>query len=685
MANRYWVGGTASWDGTAGTKWASTSGGAGGASVPTTSDDVFFDASSTGTVTIATGNTGAKSITCTGFTGTLTGSAALTVAGGITLVSGMTHSYSGTLTITGTGTIVTAGKTLSTNLTINGSAITVTLGSTLTISNTLTLTAGTFTTSASNYAVTAGQFSISSTSVRTCTLNGSTITLSASIAWNATTTTNLTFNAGTSTISISGAGPTFNGGGLTYNNVTFTNTTTGTDRTISGTNTISTLTFTAPASGGTIQISITDNQTISTFVCSGATAVRRLFLKSNTIGTQRTLTVTTWSTISDVDFRDIAMNSSRLGTRLSDCGGNSNITFDTPKTVYWNLTGTQSWTATAWATSSGGTPAVNNYPLAQDTAVFDNTGAATTVSLSPGLNFGTINMSARSSAMTFQTNTIGNLYGDLTYGSGITPSGSNTLTIAGRNKTQTLTSAGKTLGFPITVQAIGSTFRLGDALTSSASGTTAFLIENGTFETQNYNLTMTSISGRFSLNGTATKTLTIGSSTISIACSGTAFTASATNTTISSNTGILKFTNNSTAKSFDGGGINYNGMTVDQAGSAILTIAGNNTLGNISNSYSATGATTIRFSGNQTVSDFTATGTVGKVLTIDSTTNGVQRTLTKASGTVSVDYLSIRDSNATGGAVWLAGANSTNVSNNLGWIFSSTPPSTGNAFLLMFL
>jgi hypothetical protein len=29
MANRYWVGGTATWDATAGTKWATTSGGAG--------------------------------------------------------------------------------------------------------------------------------------------------------------------------------------------------------------------------------------------------------------------------------------------------------------------------------------------------------------------------------------------------------------------------------------------------------------------------------------------------------------------------------------------------------------------------------------------------------------------------------------------------------------------------------
>jgi hypothetical protein len=42
MADRYWVGGTANWDATAGTKWSATNGGAGGASVPTAADDVYF-------------------------------------------------------------------------------------------------------------------------------------------------------------------------------------------------------------------------------------------------------------------------------------------------------------------------------------------------------------------------------------------------------------------------------------------------------------------------------------------------------------------------------------------------------------------------------------------------------------------------------------------------------------------
>ena len=72
--SRYWVGGTSNWDATAGTKWSATSGGVGGASVPDLNTDVFFDANSGSvTVTSAVVNPSAKSLNCTGFTGTLNG------------------------------------------------------------------------------------------------------------------------------------------------------------------------------------------------------------------------------------------------------------------------------------------------------------------------------------------------------------------------------------------------------------------------------------------------------------------------------------------------------------------------------------------------------------------------------------------------------------------------------------
>lgn len=92
MASRYWVGGTDNWDNTAGAKWSATSGGAGGASVPASGDDVFFDANSgTGTVTKTTSAT-CLTLNFTGFTGTFT------IANGITQ------------TVTGSGATVTLGS-----------------------------------------------------------------------------------------------------------------------------------------------------------------------------------------------------------------------------------------------------------------------------------------------------------------------------------------------------------------------------------------------------------------------------------------------------------------------------------------------------------------------------------------------------------------------------------------------
>ena len=56
MADRYWVGGAGTWDTTSTTNWSASSGGASGASVPTSADSVFFDQAGTYTVTL-TGTT----------------------------------------------------------------------------------------------------------------------------------------------------------------------------------------------------------------------------------------------------------------------------------------------------------------------------------------------------------------------------------------------------------------------------------------------------------------------------------------------------------------------------------------------------------------------------------------------------------------------------------------------------
>jgi hypothetical protein len=140
-----------------------------------------------------------------------------------------------------------------------------------------------------------------------------------------------------------------------------------------------------------------------------------------------------------------------------------------------------------------------------------------------------------------------------------------------------------------------------------------------------------------------------------------------------------------TAKTFAGGGVNHGSVILNQGGAGALTISGSNTFGDITNTYSATGATSILFTSGttQTVAAFTASGAATRLLTLNAVTAGSAFTLSKSSGTVSSDYLSLKDSTATGGAAWFAGANSTNTSGNSGWYF--TVPSAFKGNFLMFM
>ena len=340
MASRYWVGGTAAWDGTAGTKWALTSGGAGGQAVPTSADDVFFDAASGAvTCTIASGNTGAKSVNCTGFTGTLNCSATIAISGSFTLVAGMTYTGTGSLQFNGSGTITSAGKTLG-GITIIGAGITVNLGDALSSSGAITVTQGTFTTN--NYNVTATSLSSSNSNTRTINLGSSTVTISGPTSVNFSTQTGLTFNAGTSTIIAYDSSAALSiGTGVTFNNVSFTGSGSNISLSITGTNTFNQLSFTAPASAGVTKCSFSASQTITTMVCSGTSAVNRIFLRADAGVSSVTLNATTWTTVSDVDFQRITLTNAKSPTRGGDCGGNTNITFPAAKTVYWNLAGAQ--------------------------------------------------------------------------------------------------------------------------------------------------------------------------------------------------------------------------------------------------------------------------------------------------------------------------------------------------------
>lgn len=664
MADRYWVGGTASWDGTAGTKWATTSGGTGGASVPTTADDVFFTNLSTGTCTIAAGNTGAKSINCTGFTGTITGTAAISVAGSVTLSAGMTYSHTGTMTFTGTGTLTTAGKQFS-GIEVAGSGITITLGGALSVgSRTVNVIQGTFTTA--DYSLTTGFLASSNTFTRTINLGSSTVTITSSSAIDFSTSTNLTFNAGTSQINLSSTSAVPQFGSQTFYNVSFTSTNAGT-RSITGANTFNNLTLTASATGLS-QLTVSANQTINgTFTCQGSSEALRGFVRSDVLGTARTLTVATLSA-NNCDFRDITIAGGAAGTAptgAGNCGGNSGITFPAAKTVYRVGTSTV-WASTGgWAATSGGVGSGANIPLAQDTAIINEDTALTgtlTISL---YNMPALDCSNRTTGITLDYTSAAVWHGSHTLGSGVTVIGSQPQAFSGRG-TSTFTSAGKTITFPITVEAPGGTFILGDAFSSSNSITHI----HGTFNANNYNLTCTT----FASNNTTIRTITMGSGLWTLSGTGTVWSLQSTNLTFNKNTANILLSNTTTAsRTFTGGGLSYNKLTIGgAAGVSITTIGGGNSFTEIASTKTV--AHTVRFSASQgTIGTWSITGSAGNVVTVDSNTAGTRRNFTLTNITSGIDYLSVKDIGELSGNKFYVGANSTNGGNNSNVYFTTAP------------
>ena len=614
MADRYWVGGTGTWDATT-TNWAASSGGASGASAPTSVDNVFFDVNSnigTGAFTVTITAATCQDFTASGLDGVMTvesvvTNAPLDVYGSLTLpATNLVWSPAGGLTLTFRGTtsntLTTNGNTLNTtNLALDAVGGTLSLGSALALNSTraLTIVNGAFTTTASNYSISAGQLSSSNSNVRSISLNASAVSITGSTAVTFTTATNLTFSAGTSNITCSATSAAFSGGAQTFYNVTFSSTSTGTT-TITGANTFNVLTQNAIASAGLRTIALANNQTIETLTMgSPASAVTRFFVRSDVIGTQRTLTVATLTAISDIDFRDIvaagaSAASPWTGTRLGDCKNNSNITFTAAATKYWSTASgaSASWSGTAWATSSGGVPALNNFPLAQDTCIIDDAGATTgdglrtgnTVTIDTLWNMGTLDFSGRTAAFNWtQGNSDPSLYGDVTLTTAMTMttvSGTPTWNFRSQGTTQTLDSAGLVLRLSgLTVECPGGTVRLAantavdlsPIVAPNVTGTVN--VVNGTFDLNNNTLTVVNVSA----SGSTARTFAFGTGKILLTgTTGTVWsTSTATNLTVTGTNPLIQLTTNATTGT--------RGVTMGPAGEAnaisVDVTAGSDTIG----------------------------------------------------------------------------------------------------------
>jgi hypothetical protein len=264
--------------------------------------------------------------------------------------------------------------------------------------------------------------------------------------------------------------------------------------------------------------------------------------------------------------------------------------------------------------------------------------------------------------------------------SGVAVSTTTAWTLASTSATtRIITSNSVTIGRPLVFNGSGGSWRLFDDLTVGATRTITHT--NGTID---LNGKVLNVGTRYT-TATGTKNLTFNGGELRCPTANTTSfnNAAPTNfsTTAGTGTGKISMTA-ATAKTFVGGGSTYN-CTLSNDGAGALTISGANTFTTIANGVQPT-AFVFPISVTQTVTNWNVSGTAGNLVTITSGTAGTAATLSKSSGTVSSNYLSLKDSAATGGAAWYAGTTSTNVSGNSGWIFTAPPATSAGSFFFMF-
>lgn len=276
------------------------------------------------------------------------------------------------------------------------------------------------------------------------------------------------------------------------------------------------------------------------------------------------------------------------------------------------------------------------------------------------------------------------VYGSLTLSSTTTvTTTTNAITLAATSGTKTITTNGVTIPRPINLNGSGSTYVLNDALTMDNAASRTFTLTAGTLNLNGKTLTTIGF-----VTAAGVKNITFNGGAITVFGSGaTAFNNAAptnfTTTAGAGGNGYIYMTSAS-AKTFAGGSSTY-AATLVQAGAGALTLSGSNTFVNLKNTTQPATITFTSSTTNTFTTDFKLKGTAGSLVTITSTTAGTAATVSKSSGNVVCDYISVKDNTPAGGASWYAGPHSTRVSNYTGtngWFI--TPPSANTEFLTLF-
>lgn len=244
--------------------------------------------------------------------------------------------------------------------------------------------------------------------------------------------------------------------------------------------------------------------------------------------------------------------------------------------------------------------------------------------------------------------------GSLTMAAGMTYTlGSATTSLTTFNATatgKTFTSAGKTFG-NVTFNGVGGGWTLGDALTSTGTITHTL----GTVVSGNFNIQALI----YAASGSSARTLTLGSSTLTLTSTGAGIFTVGTGLVVTAGTYTILLTGAS--PSFQGQAKTYNNVRFTGTGTATVQSA------NIFNDLTKTGGSLVLPAAVTTTA--TTFSLEGKpAATFKSSSAASAATLSVAAGTVRINHESIQDITATGGATFLA-YDSVDVSGNTGITF----------------
>lgn len=704
MATRVAAAGGGNW--TTGATWV-------GGVAPTAADDAQLTVAS-GNITIDAGSV-ARSLDCTGYVGTLTHTAAVTLTLGdataglsniaIKLVAGMTYTLGNVATsaITFASTSATqqtvdfGGKTHG-NITFGTSgtpsyavASAMSCGATATVTSTFGHFAFDGVSNTAGLTHTIGKFAASASNVRTINLGACNITLTgAATYWNMGSSNNITLVCGTSSITSTGgltAGTSlsFTTGNKTYNKLSIQ----GPSENSVIVSTLATSTFSVlervgpadPANYNqiTFGFAVGTVKVTGTFKAWGDDETKRLQIWPNSNGLAARLDLAGATLdLKYVNFQDIIFSNGGANLDLStvtggssDNGGNTiigggSLIFTPAATQTWQTTGAGSWSDVSKWTS--------RIPLGQDPVIFNSAFVGSpTIACDMAFSCGSLTVAGSGNITLRADRTITNIVGSFTGRSGLSMTASSLCSwyLNARKQENIDSSSTSWVSSMQLSSANGGIYTLTSNIILSALQHRAGPIEipsSITLSAGSYvsNATNAQAMAIVNLYG---KMILASTGTVLSLVQGAAFTK------FNDFGGVIQLTNTAAgAKSFQGSGNPYPLVTVAPNGAGAFNFTGSNTFPQIPKPYSPGTATITLAAGTTTT--ITSPGNDGfgngaNVVSLKSSVGASPATISKAGGLVNADYLSLQDIAATGGAVFNAGANSTNVSGNTGWAFTA--------------